>query len=126
MRITLCGSARFEPIFHELNERLTLAGHVVYGLSVYPSQKADNKNWYTDTQKRILDKVHMMKIDNSDAVVVINEGGYIGESTAKEVQHGLDTGKSIYYYYGSPTYLSLLPIERKVMDENQKASTSVL
>ena len=126
MKITLCGSAKFESLFHQLNERLTLGGHVVYGLSVYPSQKNGDKDWYSHTQKRILDQIHLMKIDNSEAVVVINKDGYIGESTAKEVRYAIDIGKQVFYLEGLPNYSALLPIERRVMDENQRASASVL
>lgn len=51
MLITLCGSARFEKEFKEINERLSLEGHVVYSLAVYPSDKPC-KNWYTAEQKK--------------------------------------------------------------------------
>lgn len=117
MKITLCGSAKFEQLFHELNERLTLGGHVVYALSVYPSFKAGNKNWYTETQKLILDKIHMKKIDESDAIVVINPQNYIGMSTAKEIRHAVNTYKKIYYYEGGPNFMHLLPIERRGLEE---------
>lgn len=55
MIITLCGSARFEQDFHEWNERLTLAGHCVFSLAVFPSIKGGEKNWYTDEVKQTLD-----------------------------------------------------------------------
>lgn len=87
MRITLCGSGRFEAQFKEWNERLTLAGHVVYTLSVYASFKEGVKDWFTDSQKATLDEVHKLKIENSDAILVLNVGDYIGESTRSEIQH---------------------------------------
>lgn len=96
MRITLCGSARFEKSFHEWNERLTLKGHIVYGLAVYPSSKGGNKNWYNEAIKAMLDLVHLGKIDNSDAIVILNENGYIGESTAREIQYAKIKGKQIF------------------------------
>lgn len=88
MIITLCGSAR--------NERLTLAGHAVFGLAVYPSDKGGNKDWYTPDIKEKLDKAHKLKIDASDAILVINYNGYIGDSTKSEIAHALVTGKPIF------------------------------
>lgn len=98
MRITLCGSARFEDKFKEANKRLTLAGHVVYSIACYPSDN-NGKDWYTDSQKGILDRVHLLKIDNSDAVYVVAPNGYIGESTTREIEYALTTGKKVMCPY---------------------------
>jgi hypothetical protein len=51
----------------------------------------------TDDQKLVLDALHMRKIELADAVFVINEGGYIGESTAREIDHAVRTGKPVNY-----------------------------
>lgn len=84
-KITLCGSARFESKFHEWNERLTLKGHVVYSLAVFPSSKSGEHRWYTEEQKKILDLVHLAKIEESDAIFLI-EPSYTGESTGREIE----------------------------------------
>lgn len=97
MKITLIGSARFEKEFLEWTERLTLRGHVVYGLAVYPSAKGGNKDWYSESTKTMLDLVHLAKIEESDAVVVLNVGGYVGESTAREVAWAKIRGRALYY-----------------------------
>lgn len=97
MRITLCGSAKFEQEFKEWNELLTLAGHVVYSLAVYPSDHGGDKDWYTPSEKTMLDLVHKRKIDNSEAILVLNVGGYIGESTQSEILHAVDHGKQVYW-----------------------------
>lgn len=97
MKITLCGSARFEEYFKFWNEMLSLAGHTVYTLSVYPSQKEDGKDWYSEEEKKTLDQVHLDKISNSEAIFVINPFAYIGESTLKEVQFANNTGKIIFF-----------------------------
>ncbi len=99
MKITLCGSARFEKEFHEANKRLSLEGHVVYTLSVFPSQAEGKKEWYTPEQKTILDKVHFDKIKNSDAIYIVSKGSYIGESTAKEIVYADKLGLKIYCAY---------------------------
>lgn len=98
MKITLCGSARFEKEFKEMNERLSLAGHIVYSLAVYPSDKG-GKDWYTDRQKETLDRVHMAKIDASDAVYIIAPGGYIGESTQREIEYARKRAKQVMSAY---------------------------
>lgn len=104
MIITLCGSARFEDIFKALDEQLTLDGHTVFTLSVYPSTKGGNKDWYTSEIKVKLDAAHLRKIDASDAIVVITGRGlitpeqrYIGESTTREIGYAARTGKRIYF-----------------------------
>lgn len=96
MIITLCGSARFEKLFHLWNEVLTLSGHTVFGLSVYPSLKKGTKNWYSDEEKELLDAAHRRKIDASDAILVINHFAYVGESTLKEIKYARRTGKRLY------------------------------
>jgi hypothetical protein len=98
MKITLCGSAKFEKEFKVANERLTLAGHVVYSLAVYPSDK-NGKDWYNAKQKEILDKVHLAKIDASDAIYVLAPGGYIGESTQREIDYARKQGKTLMSAY---------------------------
>lgn len=96
MRITLCGSAKFEDEFKRMDKLLSLQGHVVYTLSVYPSYEG-NKEWYTREQKIILDNVHRLKIDNSDAIFVIAPNNYIGKSTEEEIIYAIDNNKPVFY-----------------------------
>ncbi len=118
MKITLCGSARFEEEFKRLNRDLTLAGHTVYSLSVYPSDAARwseqqpgqsstarggtlGKDWYTPEQKERLDFAHLGKIANSDAIFIIDcdqdrPEPYIGESTTKEWRFAQCIGKKVF------------------------------
>ena len=99
-KVTLCGSLKFEKQFKEWNERLSLEGHIVYTVSVYPSDKEGNKDWYTPEIKTLLDIVHLMKIDNSDAIFVIDVAAlddkpYIGDSTRSEMYYAKQKGKHI-------------------------------
>lgn len=96
MIITLCGSLRFEEQFRQWDERLTLAGHTVFTVSVYPSWKGE-KLWYDDATKAKLDAAHKRKIDASEAILVI--GDYIGPSTASEISHATLTDKLVLYTY---------------------------
>lgn len=107
MKITLCGSARFEEHFREWTERLTLVGHVVHTLSVYPSFKQGVKAWYSDAQKITLDLIHLAKIEESDAIFVLDVEEYIGESTSREVQWAKIRNKLVYYF-SKPAHRDLL------------------
>jgi hypothetical protein len=96
MIITLCGSARFEPYFKLWNEVLSLLGHTVYSLAVYPSDKAGVKSWYNEEEKLMLDKVHKDKIKASDAVLILNKFGYVGDSTLSEIAFAREHGKILF------------------------------
>src|SRR5258705_8474616 len=103
MRITLCGSTRFEPLFHEWNHKLAVAGHTVYSLSLFGREAKDagkdDKKIVTEEEKIILDLVHLDKILNSDAIVVINQDGYVGFSTAREILWARMQGKKIFWHF---------------------------
>src|SRR5262245_34922298 len=100
MRITLCGSTRFKAEFERWNHLLALSGHTVYSLSVFARQESDvgkdGAPVITEAQKVTLDLVHLDKILNSDAVVVVDVGGYAGFSTRREVEWARMQGKEVY------------------------------
>lgn len=96
MIITLCGSARFEPWYLAWNEALTCAGHAVFTLTAFPSQRGGTKEWYTPEIKAALDRAHLLKIEASAAVLVLNPFAYLGESTLREVAHAAALGREIY------------------------------
>lgn len=101
MRITLCGSTRFEAQFHEWNHKLAVAGHTVYSLSLFGREAADEgkagNKLITETEKITLDLVHLDKIMNSDAIVVIDVDEYVGFSTKREIQWARMQGKRVYW-----------------------------
>ena len=72
--VTLCGSTRFKEQYIEVQKRLTLEGCIV-----------------------IIDDMHLRKIDMADEIFVINVGGYIGESTRREIAYAVKTGKKVNY-----------------------------
>jgi hypothetical protein len=95
-RITLCGSTRFRDAFHYWNTNLTLAGNIVYSVAIWAhTQDASSKP--TEEEKTLLDSVHLKKIDNSDAIFVLDVHGYIGESTKNEIQYASKSGKQVYF-----------------------------
>lgn len=98
MIFTLCGSAKFEKEFKEWSLKLFEMGHPCFTLAVYPSDSdTQEKNWYTPEQKNKLDLLHFEKIKNSDAVIILNVDGYVGESTLKEIQYARMLAKMIYW-----------------------------
>lgn len=101
MRITLCGSTRFEPQFKEWNHKLAIAGHTVYSLSLFAREATDvgkeGKITISDSEKVTLDLVHLDKILNSEAIVVIDVDGYTGFSTKREIQWARMQGKLVYW-----------------------------
>ena len=97
MIITLCGSARFEPVFHLWNKILSLSGHLVFTLSTFPSYNQGEKEWYTAEEKATVDEVHKAKIETSEAVVFLNVLSYVGESTMGEFKFARELQKKIFF-----------------------------
>ena len=51
----------------------------------------------TPEQKADLDALHLRKIDLADRVLVVNPGGYVGESTRREIAYAQAAGKPITF-----------------------------
>ena len=45
--------------------------------------------------KEMLDEMHLAKIDMADEIFVINPGGYVGQSTAREIAYARSQGKTV-------------------------------
>lgn len=110
MKITLCGSTRFNDEFAVWNARLTLAGHVVYSLAIVSKQEGDlGKEHISQTisedDKNRLDLVHLAKIEESDAIVVLNRDDYIGQSTTRELMWARMRGKKVYWLEDSKHHI---------------------
>jgi hypothetical protein len=96
MKITLCGSAKYEAYWHEANKLLGLAGHICYSLMTFPSIEG-SKSWYTPDQKWMLDLAHFAKIEESDAVVMLNIDNYLGESSTRELLWARMRNKKVFW-----------------------------
>ena len=48
-------------------------------------------------EKALLGELHLSKIDMSDAIFVVNVGGYIGEAVTAEIAYAKKKGKEIIY-----------------------------
>ena len=89
--ITICGSMRFKKEMMEIAEDLELKkGYAVIqcvsGVGTIYDKEAKDK----------LGRLHFKKIDISDAIYVVNVGGYIGESTKKEIAYARKHQKEIF------------------------------
>jgi hypothetical protein len=51
----------------------------------------------TDAEISLLGELHEAKIDLSDAIFVVNVGGYIGEAVKNEIEYAKERGKEILY-----------------------------
>ncbi|MDG4827258.1 hypothetical protein O7635_35885 [Asanoa sp. WMMD1127] len=91
--ITLCGSTRFEAEFEEVNQRLTLDGCVVISLGMFSLPDTAD----TSALKERLGEVHFQKIRMADEVYIVDPGGYLGESTRKEIAYAESLGKPVRY-----------------------------
>jgi hypothetical protein len=91
--VCLCGSTRFAEQLRAVNRDLTLAGAIV----VAPAELEHVGDQITDEQKAALGALHLAKIDLADRVLVVNPGGYIGESTRREIRYAHKTGKPVEY-----------------------------
>ena len=103
--VTLCGSTRFYETWQEQNFRLTLEGKIVLSVGFYPhaADKAHAAHvGITPEQKVALDELHKRKIDLSDRILVLNVGGYIGDSTRGEIAYAEALGIPIDYLEPTP------------------------
>ncbi len=93
--VCLCGSTRFMDVFHEANRRLSLEGAIVLTVEIATYDGTTDPQRADIQQKAALDELHLRKIDLADEVLVLNVGGYIGESTRREARYALAAGKAV-------------------------------
>lgn len=85
--VCLCGSTRFIDEFQRANLERTLAGEIVLTIGCDTKSDADPAAVGAGIDKAALDELHKRKIDLADYVLVLNVGGYIGDSTRSEVEY---------------------------------------
>lgn len=102
--VVLCGSTRYWEQLADANMYETAAGRIV--LAPGCNLKQPHPLWADLTQadrfKLVLDDLHLRKIDLADEVLVVNPGGYIGDSTRREIDYARSIGKPIRYTYPTP------------------------
>lgn len=96
--VCLCGSTRFYDAFQRANYDETMAGRIVLSVGFYPhaQERAHGQAvGCTAEQKQALDELHKRKIDLADEVLVLNVGGYVGDSTRSEIAYAVEHGKTV-------------------------------
>jgi hypothetical protein len=87
--VCLCGSTRFGDAFRKANFDETLAGNIV--LTIGCDTQSDAELFADKSAEELqeikcrLDELHLRKIDLADEILVLNVGGYVGESTQQEI-----------------------------------------
>ena len=113
--ITLCGSTRFRAEYERVQKELTLHGNIVISVGLF-GHSGDDEVW-KDGVKEMLDEMHLAKIDMADEIFVINPGGYIGQSTAREIAYARSHGK---------TFKSLCPLELPSKVKTKRVTTAFI
>lgn len=91
--ITICGSMKFQEQMKEVAEKLELEEQYIVIQCVY----FDKSRVLTSQEMNVLNELHYRKIDISDAIYVVNVGGYIGESTRKEIEYARSLNKEVLF-----------------------------
>jgi len=76
------------------NRDLTLAGVIVVAPCDLTSRE---DSAITDEQKAAVGELHLRKIDLADRVLVVNPGGYVGESTSREIAYAHAAGTPVSF-----------------------------
>jgi len=99
--VCLCGSTRFSDAFQKAQLKKTLQGEIV--LTIGCNMKSDTEIFGHLPESELtrikteLNELHKRKIDLADYILVLNVGGYIGESTKSEIDYANKHGKRIEY-----------------------------
>lgn len=88
--VCICGSARFAREIRDVNRELSHRGIIVLA-------PCEIEGPIEDHLKAVLDELHIRKINLADRILVVNPGGYVGESTRREIAHARATGKPVAF-----------------------------
>ena len=99
--ICLCGSTRFTSEMLVIQWELTKQENIVLSWCALPDSyfEGEDKTHIGDQEgvKKIVDNLHLRKIDLADDIFILNVGGYIGESTRNEIEYAKSLKKPIRY-----------------------------
>lgn len=95
--VCLCGSTRFMDAFHATGWQLTLDGYIVLTVGVCKHAEDHGGEALGRDVADKLDELHRRKIDLADWVMVLNVGGYIGDSTRAEIEYAKAHSKMVVY-----------------------------
>jgi len=113
--VCLCGSTRFGDAYAAADLAETLAGRMVLSVGCYTASDSALGITPDSATKAMLDELHLRKIDAADEVLILNVGGYIGDSTWAELCYALGQGKRIRFLERATGIAAL----RKILDGAQ-------
>lgn len=96
--VCLCGSTRFYKAFIAANYEETMKWRIVLSVGFYPhaiNEMHGEGVGINDSEKEALDELHKRKIDLADEVLILNVGGYVGESTLSEAIYAAQLKKPL-------------------------------
>ncbi|MBQ3918784.1 MAG: hypothetical protein II695_03845 [Oscillospiraceae bacterium] len=91
--VTICGSMRFERDM----QKIAFILETRYDMSVLQCVYTGGRR-PSDADISALERAHFQKIAISDAVYVVDIGGYIGDQASKEIDYAKSMGKEIIYH----------------------------
>jgi hypothetical protein len=83
--------------FSEVGWKLTLQGKIVLSVGVCKHAEDHGGEALGGDVCERLDELHWRKIDLSDEIMVLNIGGYVGESTQAEIEYAERVGKRVLF-----------------------------
>ena len=89
--VTICGSMKFQEEMQKIAFDLETKHDMSVLQCVYNVENMD----ISAIQEKALAKAHRKKIEISDAVYIVNIGGYIGNSVSEEIRFARMKGKEI-------------------------------
>ena len=92
--VCLCGSTKFKQAFIDANKNETLKGNIVLSVGMFGHEEGIDMS---GPIKKMLDQLHLRKIDLADEVLILNVDGYIGEYTKKERLYAIQQKKTLRY-----------------------------
>lgn len=124
--VCLCGSTRFWATFQEASLQETLAGKIV--LSVGAATASDDVHFghlppdEVRSIKERLDELHLRKIDLADEVLILNQDGYLGESTRRELVYAVIHHKRVRFLVPPSNETTA----RTILEESEKLGSCLL
>lgn len=92
--ITICGSMKFEAEMQKIAFQLEVSHNFnvlqcIYGLK---------KDELSPNVINVLEEAHLKRIALSDAIYVVDIGGYIGNMTKQEIEYAKKNGKDVIFH----------------------------
>ena len=128
--VVLCGSSRFVDlmaacawIIEREEKAITMGLHLLpwwYSIEPIPDHLAEHEG-VADA----MDDLHLRKIDLADEIFVVNQNGYVGESTSREIEYAREHKKPVRWYSCDPVGRQVDERINKALAEEKKKKEAV-